>query len=89
MARENPKCSIQRLIAVIWIRPQPGPDPKIIYATRPDPQAGSDRGPSLCRPLASENVQDNTNHMKPLVAAANRFHNETTDSEETRAVGDR
>jgi hypothetical protein len=30
MARERPKCSIKRLIAIIWTRPEPSPDPNII-----------------------------------------------------------
>jgi hypothetical protein len=50
MAQESPKCSTQRLIAIIWTRPKPNPNPNIICDTRPNLARGP--GPGLCRPLA-------------------------------------
>jgi hypothetical protein len=43
----------KRLIAVIWTRPEPGPDPNIICATRPGPRARSGRDPGPCRPMVT------------------------------------
>lgn len=53
---EEARCSIQRLTAIISSRPEPGPDPNIVCATRPRSGTlarsgrGIDSGP--CRPLA-------------------------------------
>jgi hypothetical protein len=59
MARESPKCSIPRLIAIIWTRPEP--EHNLWYPARPGPRAG----PSLSPRVRPGPVQTSTS--LPLV----------------------